>query len=135
PRPALEPPLDEPRDIVDEKTERAADLRRVPLKFVVSHSILHMRHVTRRHGGPQRERVGEDPKGLRARATGGRDGQPSARVVQDTGRSPALCTALTTVIQAVRRRLRYPAAGAVRSPRLGQKRSASRRTVLQRSSS
>src|SRR5947209_17574914 len=63
PRPALEPPLDQPRDVMDEKAEGAADFGPAPIEPAVRQRR-RMRHVILRHGGFPEALVWGPPKGL-----------------------------------------------------------------------
>src|SRR6476660_7144643 len=68
PRTALEPPLDQPRDVMDEKAESATDagLHRSSLRLRQCHG---MRGVIRRHDGSPQKLVAGHPKAPPALAT------------------------------------------------------------------
>ena len=78
-------PLDQPRDIVNEKPERAADFGPASLELAVRQRR-RMRHVIRRHDGSPRGLVSGHPKVLPALGRGGTDVLPSGRTVRDRGR-------------------------------------------------
>src|SRR5260370_30644821 len=89
PSPTLELPLDQPRYVMHEKAEGAADFGPAPLELSarrLTSRRWRMHHFTRRHGGFAQEPVWGHPKVLPARATGGTDARPSGRTVRDRGR-------------------------------------------------
>src|SRR5947207_9879638 len=89
PRAALEPPLDQPRDVMHEKAEGAADFGPAPLGPAVrrlTSGRWRMQHITRRHDGSPQAPVSGHPKVPPGRGTGDTDARPSGQTVRDRGR-------------------------------------------------
>src|SRR6516162_1171629 len=91
---ALEPSLDQSRNVVNEKAEGATDLGmgrgalEGSLRWILqSLGVFHgMRAFIQRHDGPPRELLSECPRALPVRATAGTGGRATGRSVQGRGK-------------------------------------------------